>query len=445
MAEVTVLCAVSGPAETDVVLALGAPGAGTSVTRRCGDVVELLAAAAAGAGTVAVVSADLPGLDREAVGRLHAAGTRVVAFADDGPAERLQALGVEAVLTGPTDPRLLDAVRDTSRVDDPLATREIDLAALTAPRTTSTAADRGANGTDDAPGPPRRGAVVAVWGPVGAPGRTTTAVELAAELAGAGGQRGHRGGRRRRDQAPAPTQSALLVDADTYGSCIAARLGLLDDAPGLAAVARAAGQGTLDVATLARHAPVVAGRLRVLTGITRTARWPELPASALEVVFERARSLAQWTVVDCGPLIEADELLMYDTHAPQRNGATLAALAAADVVVVVGAADPIGIQRLVRALEDLAEAPVPVPVLRVVVANRVRSAAVGPDPARAVTDALVRYAGVTEVHPVPDDGPLLDAALLAGRTLAEHAPSSAVRGAFAGLATLVRDRVGVPA
>lgn len=427
-AEVTVLCAVRGPDETEVVLALGAPGAGTSVTRRCGDLAELLAAAAAGAGTVAVVSADLPGLDREAVGRLHGTGTRVVALADDGPAERLQALGVEAVLTGAADPRLLDAVRDTTRVDDPLATHEMDLSALA--------------GT--APGAPdRSGSVVAVWGPVGAPGRTTTAVELAAELAGLGGHRGGRR-RRRRDAPPPPEESALLVDADTYGSCIASRLGLLDDAPGLAAVARAAGQGTLDLATLARHAPVVEGRLRVLTGITRAARWPELPASALEVVLERARSLADWTVVDCGPSVEADELLMYDTHAPQRNGATLAALQAADVVVVVGAADPVGIQRLVRGLEDLAEAPVPVPATRVVVANRVRSSAVGPDPARAVGDALQRYAGVGDAHAVPDDGAGLDAALLAGRTLAEHAPSSPAREAFAGLAALVRDRVGAP-
>ncbi|WP_402466645.1 AAA family ATPase [Isoptericola aurantiacus] len=420
-AEITVLCAVSGPAEPDVVLTLGEPGSRVSVTRRCGDLAELLAASAAGAGSVAVVSADLPGLDREAVGRLHAAGTRVVALADDGPVERVEALGVEAVVHGPADPRFLDAVRDTAPIDDPLATSEIDLTGL---------AGRG--------GDHEQGSVVAVWGPVGAPGRTTTAVELAAELAGLGGAAGRR--RRRRGAAGGPVpEPTLLVDADTYGSCVAARLGLLDDAPGLAAAARAAGQGTLDLPTLARHAPVVEGRLRVLAGITRASRWPELPSSALEVVLERARALARWTVVDCGPLLEVDEMLMYDTHAPQRNAATLAALQAADVVVVVGAADPVGIQRLVRALEDLGEAPVPVSGRQVVVANRLRSAAVGSDPARAVGQALARYGGVEDVHVVPDDGPALDAAVLAGRTLAEQAPSSAARRAFAGLAARVRE------
>ncbi|NNU27856.1 AAA family ATPase [Isoptericola sediminis] len=425
-APITVLCAVEGPEEPDVVVALGAPGAGTTVTRRCGDMTELLAAAAAGAGTVAVVTADLPGLDREAVGRLHAAGTRVVALADVGGADRAEALGVDAVRTGPHDPGFLDAVRDTAPIDDPLATGELDLASVL-----------DAEGSPPEPG--RRGDVVAVWGPVGAPGRSTTAVEVAAELAGIGGTRGRRRrGRAGRTAPAAPGETTLLVDADTYGSCLAARLGLLDDAPGLAAAARAASRGGLDLTTLARHAPVVTGRLRVLTGITRASRWPELPASALEVVLDRARDLARWTVVDCGPLVEADELLMYDTHAPQRNGATLAALEAADVVVVVGAADPVGIHRLVRALEDLADVPVPVAGRRLVVANRVRSTAVGPDPAGAVAAALARYAGVDDVHPVPDDAAACDAAVLAGRSLAEHAPSSSARDGFAELAGRVR-------
>ncbi|HWV75816.1 MAG TPA: hypothetical protein VN027_00765, partial [Isoptericola sp.] len=204
---------------------------------------------------------------------------------------------------------------------------------------------------------------------------------------------------------------------------------------------------SLDLPTLARHSPVVGGRLRVLTGITRAARWPELPSSAIEVVLDRARELADWTVVDCGPLLEADELLMYDTHAPQRNGATLAALQAADVVVVVGAADPVGIQRLVRGLEDLREVPVPVSGERVVVANRVRASAVGARPEAAVREALARYAGVEDVHVVPDDAAGLDGALLAGRTLAEEAPASPVSVAFEALARRVRAAVvaAVPA
>ena len=452
MGSVTVLCAVRGAAETDVVLALGAPGSGATVTRRCGDVAELLAAAAAGAGAVALVSGDLPGLDRETVGRLHAAGVRVVALGDDGaPVARLRALGVDSVVERYDEALLLAAVREAAPVpaagsatgapdlvlgrggqdvDDPLAGEDV----------------LGFSGAvaDDAV--PRRGSVVAVWGPVGAPGRTTTALELAAALGGLSrGRRRH--GRARREAAASAPEEALVVDADTYGASVAARLGLLDDAPGLAAVARAATHGSLDLPTLARRSPVVGGRLRVLTGITRAARWPELPSSAIEVVLDRARELADWTVVDCGPLLEADELLMYDTHAPQRNGATLAALQAADVVVVVGAADPVGIQRLVRGLEDLREVPVPVSGERVVVANRVRASAVGARPEAAVREALARYAGVEDVHVVPDDAAGLDGALLAGRTLAEEAPASPVSVAFEALARRVRAAVvaAVPA
>ncbi|MGF0117696.1 AAA family ATPase [Promicromonospora sp. Marseille-Q5078] len=450
-ANVTVLCAVRGGMETEVVLALGGPGSGATVTRRCGDVAELLAAAAAGAGGVAVVSADLPGLDRESVGRLHAAGVRVVALGvDTAPTTRLHALGVDAVVERYDEAVLLGAVREAAAVRAPAAADGGGAAALVVgPGAPDDQDDplAGPGGldlddlvADDAA--PRRGQVVAVWGPVGAPGRTTTALELAAGLGGLAGRGGRRRRGRGRSDAVVPAQeSVLLVDADTYGASVAARLGLLDDAPGLAAVARAAGQGSLDLPTLARHSPVVGSRLRVLTGITRAARWPELPASAIEVVLERARELADWTVVDCGPLLEADELLMYDTHAPQRNGATLAALQAADVVVVVGAADPVGIQRLVRGLEDLREVPVPVAGERVVVANRVRSSAVGAHPEAGVRDALARYAGVEDVHLVPDDPAGLDAALLVGRTLAEQAPGSPASAAFDGLAERVRTAV----
>jgi MinD-like ATPase involved in chromosome partitioning or flagellar assembly len=434
---VTVLSAVRGAAETDVVLALGAPGAGTVVTRRCGDLAELLAAAAAGAGTVAVVSGDLPGLDREAVARLHGAGVRVVALADAVPADRLHALGADVVLDGgrPADDAVVAAVQQAAGAATPA---ERDRPVRGPDPACAVAVGDGDGAAAPEPAPPGR--VVVVWGPVGAPGRTTTALELAHELAGAApAGRGRRGSRRAAaPEPPADARPVLLVDADTYGSSLAARLGLLDDAPGLAAVARAAGQGALDLATLARHAPLVAPRLRVLTGLTRAARWPEVPGSALEVVLARARELAAWTVVDTGAVLEADELLMYDTHAPQRNAATLAALAAADDVVVVGGGDPVGVQRLVRGLEDLREVPVPVPRPVAVVVNRVRAAAVGPRPEAAVRAAMERYAGIDDLVVVPDDPVACDGALLAGRSLAEHAPASPARQAFAALADRLR-------
>ena len=166
----------------------------------------------------------------------------------------------------------------------------------------------------DAEGEEQLGAIIAVWGPAGAPGRTTVALNLASELALLG-------------------QPTVLVDADTYGGCIAQALSLLDEAPGLAAATRSADQGSLDLAALARLAPEVSPGLRVLTGIPKAERWPELRAAALEHVLTLTRRLARFTVIDCGFSLEDDEELSYDTLAPRRNAATLTSLAVADQVL----------------------------------------------------------------------------------------------------------------
>jgi len=458
-----VLGALHGPDEVAFVTAIDSLAPAIVLVRRCGDVDELLASAQTGLGQIAVVSADLPGLDRDAVASLHAAGVSAIAIAEPPEgwlAERTRALGI-AVVVAPADAVAAVAQEATrlragegpttahhggARAGSPDAVGVNHAGAHvggrdagdgsdgggphaghTDPRARSGAAEWSVAdellasagdarpGTEDAPAPAAPGSVVAVWGPTGAPGRTTIAVNLAAELAATG-----------------PEGGVLLVDADTYGGTVGQVLGLLDEAPGIAAAARAASQGTLDRTALALLAPVVAPGLRVVTGISRAARWAEVPGVALDVVWETARALATWTVIDCGFGLEDDEALSYDTRAPRRNAATLSALAAADLVVVVGAADPIGVQRLVRALSDLDG--LGLPASRVVVANRLRASAVGPRPADLVGAALERYAGVSDVRFVPDDRGALDAAVLRGVALAEVASGSATRKAISALA-----------
>jgi MinD-like ATPase involved in chromosome partitioning or flagellar assembly len=424
----TVLCAVRGPAETAVVRALGASGGEVEVTRRCADLAELLAAAAAGLGRVAVISANLPNLDREAVHHLHGSSVRVVALADPGGGwgmDRVTALGVDLVLDqDDAEGAVLRAVRSVAAGPMPdggpgtshRGQRDGPLATAPGRPPIDQADPAPAGGPVDGAA---RGTVIAVWGPTGAPGRTTIAVNLAAELA----------------------PGSLLVDADTYGASAAQMVGLLDEAPGVAAAARAAGAGRLDVTALAALTPVLEGGMRILTGLSRADRWPELPWSSLGPLWSAARSLVPWTVVDCGFSVEQDEELSYDTRAPRRNAATLSALGEADVVVVVGGGDPVGLQRLVRALGELADLGVPASRRQVVV-NRVRASASGPRPGDAITAALRRYAGVDDVHLVPHDGQACDGALLAGRTLREHAPGSPARKA---VATLARRLVPVTA
>ena len=262
------------------------------------------------------------------------------------------------------------------------------------------------------------GRVVAVWGPTGAPGRTTVAVNLAAELAAAG-------------------VGALLVDLDTYGASVGQHLAILDEVPGVAAAARLADQGTLDRLRLSDLAVEARPGLRVLTGLPRADRWPELRDAALADVLQVCRELARWTLVDVAGLLEEAEELSFDTLAPRRNGAALTALEAADRVVVVSSGDPVGLQRLVRGLDLLAErtgAP------RTVAVTRVRSGPVGRDPGRRISEALQRFAGVTQVHLVPEDQEALDAALLHGQALGEVRPRSAARTAIAALADHLAER-----
>lgn len=429
-----VLCAVRGAVEADVVQALTTGR--FEVTRRCADLAELLAAAAAGLGAVAVVSADVPGLDREAVRHLHGSGAWVVLVAGQRGHRQVDtaALGADLVLddvTAATDTGLPDAVRALleAAARTGAAPGAHAQQAAAAPASSGSGwvapqgrhAEPGLHGVGDGPPDGRApGRVVAVWGPTGAPGRTTVAMSLAAELAALG-------------------HGTLLVDADTYGGTVGPMLGLLDEAPGIAAVARAAATGPLGPFELASLTPALDASLRVLTGISRAERWPEVTATALEALWPAARALVPWTVVDTGFAVEQDEALSYDTRAPRRNVATLSALAEADLVVVVGAGDPIGLQRLVRGLGDLADLGVDED-RRVVVVNRVRASATGSRPVDAIRDALARYAGVGGVQMVPDDRVACDGAVLAARTLREHAPGSPAHRAVAALTGVVLAR-----
>ena len=397
----SVLTALTGAWEPDVVTALEATS-GYAVARRCADLADLLATAAAGLGDLALVSAELRALDRPALHELaeHGLGVAgVVAPGDEAGERRLRQLGLAVVVRADVSaPELEDALDEAASgslgaaadaaVDDPVADDPVDLTAG------------------------RPGRVLAVWGPTGAPGRSTVALNLAAELA-----------------AHAPT---LLVDADTYGSSLAQALGLLDEAPGMTAACRAADQGGLDLLALARLAPEVSPGLRVLTGTPRPHRWTELRAPSVAQVLGIARQLATHVVVDCGFCVEDDEELSYDTLAPRRNAATLTALEEADDLVVVGAADPIGLQRLVRAVQDLATVPSPTPT---VVVNKVRASAVGSRPERRIAEALGRFAGMDDLTYLPWDQATLDAAMFAGTTLVDHAPQSELRRALQSLAT----------
>lgn len=389
-------------AESVLVATLDKGDRSLQVVRRCVDVADLVATAQAGLARAALVSAGLRRLDRDVLARLAAAGVAVVGVVPPGDeaAERgLRQLGLAVVTALDADSAALHAA-----VREALAGRPAGTDPWLA-RAERPADDVAPVGGDD----PVDGRLIAVWGPTGAPGRTSVAVGIAGELAELGA-------------------GTLLVDADTYGGAIAQLLGLLDEAPGLAAAARQANVGALDSAGLRAAARQVHPRLGVLTGLTRADRWPELGAAALDRIWELARTVVPSTVVDCGFSLEEDEELSYDTTAPRRNAATISALTAADDIVACCAADALGVQRFVRGYAELRELVPDTPVH--VVCTRVRPGPVGPRPEAQVASALERYAGVRPAAMVPDDRAGYDKALARGRSLIEVAPRSPARAAL---------------
>lgn len=387
-----------------------------SVVRRCNELAELLAACQGGLARAAVVAQGSEELTASLVDRLSAVGVAVLALTDS-PEEkaRLQGIGVDAELTGVDAAALSSSITGAvARLSGP----DRRLRPGDGPGLADAGPGPGLSGGAAAKGPEGSGTgqIIAVWGPAGSPGRTMLAANMAAELAAEG-------------------KSVLLVDADSYGASVAAMLGLLDESAGLAQACRLADQGLLDADALLRiAAPVVtrAGSFRVLTGITRADRWTELRAAALSLVLARARQIVDVTVVDTGFCLESDEELSFDTMAPRRNAATLRSLELADTVFAVGAADSIGVPRLVRGLAEL-ESAVPQASPRVVL-NKVRQSAVGRSPERQLRDAWERYGPAAPLGAfLPADPDSSDAALLSGSLLLEAAPESPLRKAIAAL------------
>lgn len=277
----------------------------------------------------------------------------------------------------------------------------------------------GAEELDTAAAPNR---LIAVWGPHGAPGRSTLAVQLAALLA-------------------APDRGVALVDADTHAPALALMLGLTDDGPGIAAACRRAELGLLDGAELSRlSSPVESsgGTVDVLVGINRPTRWPELSATRLQAALDACRTWSAVTLVDVAASLEADEEIISDLDGPRRNAATLTALRSADRIVAVAAADPLGIARFVRGYAELCAEIGDVPVT--VAVNKVRPGPLGIDARGQIRRALDRFSGIRDVHFLPYDQRALDAAALHARPVPDVSGRSAFTTAARALAaTLLRD------
>lgn len=350
------------------------------VVRRCADLTETLAVAAAGIGDVILIDLAVRGLGREALATL-ARDAAVVGLRPDDAAERT-GLGLRHVISSaaPVE-EVVTALMAALETGEASATEWLQEAAR--------------------PEQPLPGRLAVVWGPAGGSGRSTVAVNLAAEAATAG-------------------TDTVLVDADTYGPSLSQMLGVLDEAPGLVAACRAYDRDTLDEQTMDALLPLVQPGLRLLSGIGVPARWAELRRSSVDGVWQRLARSGDLVIADVGPVLEEDEELSYDTAAPQRNAVALSAIQRADAVIAVVTADPVAITRLLRDHARLVE--LGVQELHVIV-NRVGA----PVPGDRIRDLIHSRISTATVHLLPDDPVACRGAAWDGALLAESAARSPLR------------------
>lgn len=383
--KVGVLVAAEGHAWEPEALAAVSSSGDLATVRRCLDLNDLLAVAATGTARAAVVASTGSALDRDLVERLAAHQVATVAVvpdhgsaasARDDETARLLDIGVAAVLAeSEVDSRLAATLRDALSGQPGGSEAEPELLPT----------------RPDA----RRGRVVAVWGATGAPGRTTVAVGTAAALARAG-------------------RSTLLLDADPYGGAVAQHLGILDEASGLLALSRHANSGTLTPDRVLAGARTVGERLGVLTGLPRPDRWTEIRSRNLAEVVHRAAEAAEHVVVDAGFGAEVDP--SRSVPSPRsRDALVTSVLQAADELVVVGSAEPVGLTRLARLLVDCRQVRADGPAH--VVVNRMRSGLGWRE--FEIADMVARVSPHAHVHFVPFDLDGADRAMQAGRSAVE--------------------------
>lgn len=370
----------ASPWEARLVGELLSRHSGVQVLARCFELAQVLAAASRVRPDVVLVGHDLDGLDREAVAELARSCRAVIGAyppGDPDAVRRLIDLGCERAVPHDLDPL------DLARLVLELAGRE-----------TAVAGDQ----------PTPAGRLLAVWGPAGAPGRTTVATGLAAGLA-------------------RPDEPVLLVDADTYGGAVAQTLGL-PETPSLVGAVHQASVAGFGPDQLLPFCHDAGAGLLVLAGLGKAEMWPEVREASLRAVLEAAQARFAVTVVDVGFCLEEDEELSYSGAPMRRNLATRVVLAKCDSVVALCRADPVGVRRYLQArpvVAEVARGPIATVVTR-------SPGSVAGRRKMEMSLALERHTGAPPIAFVPEDPAVLEC-LWEGRSVVRARPRSpAARG-----------------
>jgi Mrp family chromosome partitioning ATPase len=366
-----VIGAAGAPWELRLLHELGRGAFGVRIARRCSEVGELIGVTRRDRPDVVLLDGTSPWLDREVVTTVRRSGASVVALGGDGArwAELVRVLPVDA---------------DVDTVVRALVEAHAERAV--------TARDGDERETS------AWGRIVAVWSGAGAPGRTTVAVHLAAAAARAGTR-------------------VLLIDGDAWGASVAQLLDLAE-APSVVQAARSAAAGWPE--PLAGFLQAGPDGVSVLAGLPHPDLWAEVTETAWRAVLTEAASTFDLVVVDLAVAGEEDEELVIDQIPVRRNVMTTVTLEQADDVVLVVAADPVGLRRGILAHRRLLESPDPRGDTVRVVLNRV------PRPGRRRQDCshvIGEWTGAPPVALLPDE-PLLARVVWEGRPLRSVAPRS---------------------
>ncbi|CAN5725133.1 P-loop NTPase [soil metagenome] len=350
---------------------------------RCMDRVELLAAIRGG-GLDAVVSVGAPAwLDAQCLDEANRADIPIVGVVGDPlDAEALRGFGA-AVLT--SDATVEEIIETCAAPQERVVRRPLS----------------------SQPSMPK-GKVIAMWGPKGAPGRTTLAIELAAELA-------------------ASERETLLVDADPYGGDSLQLLGVIDELPSVVWATRMAakeeldaGRLSLDLRRVGKNGPVL------LPGLARADLWAEVSDFGWRQLLQVARASYVFTVCDVGFCLEP-ERVAYAGLGEGRNMMARSTIIEADHVVAVCRADLVGTKNFLWAFEELESLVDKDDVF--IVANRVKQSE-----QREVGDLIRRHLGKRPIAYVPDRPGEFARASKSGTPIGQFHRGSDVCSAIRGLA-----------
>lgn len=219
--------------------------------------------------------------------------------------------------------------------------------------------------------------LIAISSPYGSTGKTTLAINLAAELAKS-------------------RRKVLLIDCDRFGPAIDAQLGLPGVTPGIAAAVRIANQDRFDLEQLERLTSEIPKLgFRVLSGTLDDNRWQGIEFAAMAKITETAKLEHDFVLLDLGSF----------SIASSQPAADLVKefIAHSDKALIVALADPIGIYRLLGIEQQL----LTLEANYKIVINRLRNSVLANAKAE-ISETFTRLSDFDVAYFLPEDSAALD-------------------------------------